>query len=58
MLPSPHRKHCGKKCHQATAVFSAAQTPQGASTLRTAISVNQVGAGFLGGFSAPFTYQR
>jgi hypothetical protein len=43
---------------KATAVFAPSALPGGTSTLRTAISVNQVGRGFLGGFSAPFTYHR
>ena len=43
---------------KATAIFQPAALPAGTSTLRTAISVNKVGAGFLAGFSAPFTYHR
>jgi len=43
---------------KATAIFPPRMLPGGTSTLRTAISVNQVGAGFLGGVSDPFTYHR
>ena len=39
------------------AIFRAA-LPQGASTLRIAISVNQAGAGYLGGTSRTILYQR
>jgi hypothetical protein len=41
-----------------SAVFAPAILPPGSSTLRAAISVNQVGAGFLGGFSRSFVYHR
>ena len=41
-----------------TAVFPASELPAGTATLRSAISVNQVGAGFLGGFSRSFVYHR
>jgi hypothetical protein len=43
---------------KASAVFPPSILPAGSSTLRTAISVNQVGAGFLGGFSRSFVYHR
>jgi hypothetical protein len=43
---------------RASAIFTPAQLPAGTSTLRTAISVNQVGAGYLGGFGKPFVYHR
>jgi len=43
---------------KATAIFAPSQLPGGTSTLRAAISVNKVGAGFLAGFGAPFTYHR
>jgi hypothetical protein len=39
------------------ATFRAA-LPRGASTLRVAISVNQAGAGYLGGFSRTITFRR
>jgi hypothetical protein len=39
-----------------TAVFSTKVLPRGASTIRIAISVNQAGAGYLGGFSRTLTY--
>jgi hypothetical protein len=43
---------------KASAIFTPATLPAGTSTLRTAISVNQVGAGYLGGFGKPFVYHR
>jgi hypothetical protein len=43
---------------RASAIFTPSMLPAGTSTLRTAISVNQVGAGFLGGFGKPFLYHR
>lgn len=43
---------------RASAIFTPQMLPAGTSTLRTAISVNQVGAGFLAGFSKPFVYHR
>jgi hypothetical protein len=42
----------------ASAIFTPSMLPAGTSTLRTAISVNQAGAGYLGGFSKPFVYHR
>jgi hypothetical protein len=43
---------------KAIAIFTPPMLPGGTSTLRTAISINQAGAGFLGGFSRPFVYHR
>jgi hypothetical protein len=43
---------------KASAIFTPSMLPAGTSTLRTAISVNQAGAGYLGGFSKPFVYHR
>jgi len=43
---------------KASAIFTPRMLPAGTSTLRTAISVNQVGAGYLGGFGRPFVYHR
>jgi hypothetical protein len=43
---------------EASAVFVPKQLPAGTSRLRVAISVNQVGAGYLGGFGKPFVYHR
>jgi hypothetical protein len=43
---------------KASAIFAPKMLPAGTSTLRTAISVNQVGAGYLGGFGKPFVYHR
>jgi hypothetical protein len=43
---------------KASAIFTPRMLPAGTSTLRTAISVNQVGAGYLGGFGKPFGYHR
>jgi hypothetical protein len=40
------------------AVFPVSSLPGGTSTLRIAMSVNQAGAGYLGGFSRTFVYQR
>jgi hypothetical protein len=42
----------------ASAILTPSMLPAGTSTLRTAISVNQAGAGYLGGFSKPFIYHR
>jgi hypothetical protein len=41
-----------------SAMFPPTELPAGTATLRSAISVNQVGAGFLGGFSRSFVYHR
>jgi plastocyanin len=41
-----------------TAIFRAALLPRGKSTLRVAISVNQAGAGYLGGMSRTIAYTR
>ena len=35
-----------------------AALPKGASTLRVAMSVNQAGAGYLGGFSRTIVFRR
>jgi hypothetical protein len=43
---------------KSSAIFAARLLPQGASTIRIAMSVNQAGAGFLGGFSRTLTYKR
>jgi hypothetical protein len=43
---------------KASAIFTPSMLPAGTSTLRTAISVNAAGAGYLGGFSKPFVYHR
>jgi hypothetical protein len=40
------------------AVFPVKALPGGTSSLRLAMSVNQAGAGYLGGFSRTFVYQR
>jgi hypothetical protein len=43
---------------RSSAVFAAAKLPRGTSTVRVAMSVNQAGPGFLGGFSRLLTYKR
>src|SRR5262249_34964552 len=43
---------------EAPAILPPAQRPAGPSPWRTAISVTQVGAGYLGGFGKPFVYHR
>jgi hypothetical protein len=40
------------------AIFPVDAVPGGSSKLRVVMSVNQAGAGYLGGFSRPFAYQR
>ena len=40
------------------AIFSAKLLPQGRSTIRVAMSVNQAGPGYLGGKSRTLTYTR
>jgi hypothetical protein len=40
------------------AIFSASLLPRGRSTIRVAMSVNQSGPGYLGGFSRQLTYTR
>jgi hypothetical protein len=39
-------------------IFPATLLPHGTTTLRTAISVNQAGPGYLGGISRTLTYSR
>ena len=39
-----------------TALFSASLLPDGTSTIRVAMSVNQAGPGYLGGFSRQLTH--
>lgn len=43
---------------KSTAIFSATRLPHGSSTIRIAMSVNQAGPGYLGGFSRTITYNR
>ena len=43
---------------RSTAVFRATKLPRGHSTLRVAISVNQVGGGYLAGFSPWLSFRR
>ncbi|HEY4346610.1 MAG TPA: hypothetical protein VGM80_03410, partial [Gaiellaceae bacterium] len=43
---------------KSAAVFAAAKLPHGTSTVRVAMSVNQAGPGYLGGFSRTLTYHR
>ncbi len=40
------------------AIFSAALLPQGTSTIRIALSVNEAGPGLLAGFSRELAYRR
>jgi phosphodiesterase/alkaline phosphatase D-like protein len=42
----------------ATAIFNASVLPRGTSTIRIALSVNQAGPGYLGGFSRILHYRR
>ena len=42
----------------ASAIFTPTMLPAGTSKLRIAISVNEVGAGYLGGIGQPFVYHR
>jgi hypothetical protein len=41
-----------------TAIFTPTMLPGGTSTMRIAMSVNQVGTGYLAAFGDPFVYQR
>jgi hypothetical protein len=43
---------------KSSAIFSAASLPRGASLVRIAMSVNQAGSGYLGGFSRTLSYHR
>jgi hypothetical protein len=43
---------------KSSAIFSAANLPRGTSLVRVAMSVNQAGAGYLGGFSRTLSYHR
>jgi hypothetical protein len=43
---------------KSSAVFSASSLPRGSSMIRVAMSVNQAGAGYLGGFSRTLSYKR
>ena len=43
---------------KSAAIFAAATLPHGTSTIRIAMSVNQAGAGYLGGFSRTLDYKR
>ena len=43
---------------RSAAIFAAAILPHGRSSIRIAMSVNQAGAGYLGGFSRTLTYDR
>ncbi len=43
---------------KSSAIFAAATLPHGRSSIRIAMSVNQAGAGYLGGFSRTLTYDR
>ncbi len=40
------------------AIFAAARLPRGTSLIRVAMSINQAGAGYLGGFSRTLSYHR
>ncbi len=43
---------------KSSAIFAAARLPRGTSLIRVAMSVNQAGAGYLGGFSRTLSYHR
>jgi trimeric autotransporter adhesin len=43
---------------KSSAIFSASKLPRGTSLVRVAMSVNQAGAGYLGGFSRTLSYHR
>jgi len=43
---------------RATAIFKASVLPRGTSTIRVALSVNQAGPCYLGGFSRILHYRR
>jgi hypothetical protein len=43
---------------KSSAIFLATALPKGRSTIRIAMSVNQAGAGYLGGFSRTLVYRR
>ena len=48
----------GKLSSRSSAIFPASKLPRGVSLVRVAMSVNQAGAGYLGGFSRTLTYRR
>jgi hypothetical protein len=43
---------------RSSAIFASTSLPRGASLVRVAMSVNQAGAGYLGGFSRTLRYHR
>ncbi len=43
---------------RSAAIFAAARLPRGTSLIRVAMSINQAGAGYLGGFSRTLSYHR
>jgi len=43
---------------KSSAIFPSSKLPRGRSLVRVAMSVNQAGAGYLGGFSRTLTYRR
>jgi hypothetical protein len=43
---------------KSSAIFPASKLPAGSSLVRVAMSVNQAGAGYLGGFSRTLSYKR
>jgi hypothetical protein len=47
-----------KLSSKSSAIFSEQSLPRGTSVIRVAMSVNQAGAGYLGGFSRTLTYHR
>jgi hypothetical protein len=47
-----------KLSSRSSAIFPASKLPRGTSLVRVAMSVNQAGAGYLGGFSRTLTYRR
>jgi len=47
-----------KLSSKSSAIFPASKLPRGASLVRVAMSVNQAGAGYLGGFSRTLSYHR
>ena len=43
---------------KSSAIFASTKLPRGTSNIRVAVSVNQVGAGYLAAFSRTLTYRR
>ena len=62
-LPRAQQRTVLAQCHlklspKSSAIFPASKLPAGSSLVRVAMSVNQAGAGYLGGFSRTLSYKR